>query len=235
MASTAALVAGLQILAAVPAAAQGPNYHGKVTIGEYQTSGDSSMDMNVRYSRSDWTAWLGYYSSSDIREGRTGIEYDFRKDWLYVVPSAQAATKGFLGGTVYAEVGRRIYAIAGLSRTNLKPYVNLTFDPNDSWQAGAGMHFNDIVTIGLFTIWDNRLGTGQQITHAFVRRRLGELQRLTLDTSYKSGRGDDLMYVSGVAVSVEYDMHRWFVKIAGDQHANFGPDTMYRFGGGLRV
>ena len=35
-------------------------------------------------------------------------------------------------------------------------------------------------------------------------------------------------------VRMEYDWHRWFVKLARDQHVNFSPATMWRAGGGLR-
>ena len=33
---------------------------------------------------------------------------------------------------------------------------------------------------------------------------------------------------------LEYDWGRYFMKLAGDQHANFGAKTMYRFGGCVR-
>jgi hypothetical protein len=32
---------------------------------------------------------------------------------------------------------------------------------------------------------------------------------------------------------MEYDWHRWFVKLARDAHVNFTPDTMWRAGGGV--
>src|SRR5262249_22486566 len=115
-----------------------------------------------------------------------------------------------------------------------KPYVNLTFDPNESWQLGAGTHMSERSTVSFFTIWDNRLATGQQVTHLSIRRRFAAMQRLTIDVSYKSGRGDEGLYLRGGAAAVEYDWRRWFAKAARDQHANFGIGTMWRFGGGLR-
>src|SRR6185369_13174964 len=116
----------------------------------------------------------------------------------------------------------------------LKPYVNLTFDPNESWQFGAGSHVGKAGTASLYTIWDNRLGTGQEITHASIRWRFEHVQRVTIDVSYKSGHGDGGAYLRGGAAAVEYDWHRWFAKAARDEHANFSLDTMWRFGGGLR-
>jgi hypothetical protein len=217
----------------VPAKAQ--DYHGKATMALYHAGDTTSTDLNVRYSLAGWTGWLGYYGATDdTRQARAGIEYDFRRPGVYLVPSAQIASQGFLGGSMYAEVGRPIYLVAGFSRTDLKPYTNLTFDPNESWQLGAGVHLNDTDSVSVFTIWDNRLDTGQQITHAVIRHELPHTRRLTVDVSYKSGHGDDGAYVRGGAESLEYDWHRYFVKLARDQHANYGEPTMWRFGGGFR-
>jgi hypothetical protein len=123
---------------------------------------------------------------------------------------------------------------AGASRTNLKPYANLTFDPNESWQLGAGAHLGKADSITAFAIWDNRLHTGQQNSHLLFRHYLPHSRRLTVDVSYKSGRDDDGVYIRGSAQAMEYDWHRWFVKLARDQHVNFTPATMWRAGGGLR-
>lgn len=215
--------------------AQEADYHGKLTMGSYNTTSDSSFDANTRYSLGDWTGWVGYYASTDgTRQGRFGVEYDWRWRQLYLVPSVQAASKGFFGATIYAEVGNPVYLVAGASRTNLQPYVNLTFDPNESWQLGAGTHVGKSDTIALFTIWDNRLDTGQQVTHLVVRHHFVRAERLTVDVSYKSGHGDEGTYLRAGAATVEYDWGRWFAKAAVDGHANFGTETMWRFGGGVR-
>ena len=89
-------------------------------------------------------------------------------------------------------------------------------------------------TVALFTVWDNRLNTGQQITHLAVRHRMEHAQRVTVDVSYKSGHDDSGTYVTGTAEAIEYDRGRWFAKGARDAHANFEPDTMWRLGGGVR-
>ena len=220
---------------AAPSFAQATGEHAKLTFGDYLIAEQSSLDVNLRYSLGDWTGWAGYYApTSGARQGRVGIEYDLRTRWLFLVPSAQAASAGFYGGSVYSEVGRRLYLVAGASRTNLRPYVNLNFDPNESWQLGGGAHVGTADAIALFSIWDNRLHTGQRNTHVTVRHHIAASQRLTLDTSYKSGRGDEGASVHGGAIAVEYDWRRWFAKVARDQHANYGPSTMWRVGGGLR-
>jgi hypothetical protein len=230
-----ALLAMMCVAWAPVARAQAPDYHAKVTFGNYYQGGNASLDTNLRYSRAEWTGWIGYYTSTaSVQQARTGIEYDMRWRWLYLVPSVQAATHEFLGGTAYAEIGGSVYAIAGLSRTDLKPYVNLTFDPNESWQAGVGVHIDAQDTMSLYSIWDNRLGTGQQVTHFVLRRRLARSRRITVDASYKSGHGEGGAYMHGGAGTLEFDRGRWFTKIAGDQHANFAEATMWRLGGGFR-
>ena len=54
---------------------------------------------------------------------------------MSVVPSVQAATHRFVGATIYGEVGRSFFGIGGMGRTNLRPYWNLGFDPNDYVEA----------------------------------------------------------------------------------------------------
>lgn len=215
---------------------QGPDYHAKLTFAGYRAGGEFSGDVNLRYTVGEWTGWAGYFATEEgfpIRQGRVGIEYDWKTPWLFLVPSAQKASDGFYGGSIYSEIGPTVYAIAGVSRTNLGPYANLTFDPNDSWQLGAGVHFGAGDTAAIYTVWDNRLNTGQQITHAVVKHHW-QAYRITVDVSYKSGHGDDNVYLRGGAVAIEYDWKRWFVKGAVDQHVNFSEPTMTRLGGGVR-
>jgi hypothetical protein len=214
--------------------ARAQDYHGKATMAVYEAGGNPSLDLNVRYSSGDFTSWAGYYGTSENdHQGRAGVEYDLKRSNLFLVPSVQIASHGFVGGSVYSEIGPTVYLIAGASRTNLHPYANLTFDPNESWQLGAGWHMGDDSLAG-YTIWDNRLGTGQQITHLILKHYMPRKRRITLDISYKSGHGDDGVYVHGLAEQVEYDRRRWFAKGAVDAHANYGPDTMVRIGGGFR-
>ena len=224
-------------LVSMPASAQTEeNYHGKVTFGVYTSGGQSAVDINARYSAGNWTGWLGLYGPhSEIgSQARAGLEYDMRRRRMLLIPSIQAASATFLGGSLYSEIGGTVYAIAGLSRTNLKPYVNLNFDPNESWQLGVGAHFQRTNSVSAYTVWDNRLHTGQQNTHLLVRHYFAGPQRITLDASYKSGRGDSGEFVRGTAIATEIDWHRWFVKAARDAHVNYTAATMWRFGGGAR-
>jgi hypothetical protein len=228
-------VCAIAWLASTPAHAQVQDYQGKLTVGVYATDEHTTTDVNVRYSSGDWTGWLGWYGpQSDVRQGRAGLEYDLRQRRIVLIPSIQAASASFVGGSIYSEIGQAVYAIVGVSRTNLKPYTNLNFDPNESWQLGAGTHFGRADTVAAFIIWDNRLDTAQQNSHVVVRHYFAGQNRVTLDASYKSGRGDPGAFVRGTAVATEIDWHRWFVKAARDAHVNYTAETMWRFGGGMR-
>ena len=218
-----------------PADAQAQDYRGKLTFGLYASDDQTTVDVNARYAAKAWTGWLGWYGpQSDVRQPRAGLEYDLRRRRLLLIPSLQVASRTFVGGSIYAEIGEAVYAITGVSRTDLKPYVNLNFDPNDSWQLGIGAHVGRADSVAAFTIWDNRLQTAQQNSHVVVRHYFAGPRRITLDLSYKSGRGDAGTFVRGAAVATELDWHRWFAKGARDVHANYGAPTMWRFGGGMR-
>src|SRR5690348_392577 len=144
-------------------AADAQDYRGKLTAAVYTADDQVTTDLNVRYASHQWTGWVGWYGpQDDIRQSRAGIEYDLKHEWLVLVPSVQVASRSFVGGSVYSETGRGVYLIAGASRTNLKPYANLTFDPNESWQLGAGVHIGKSDSVAAYAIWDNRLDTGQQ-------------------------------------------------------------------------
>jgi len=215
--------------------ADAQEYRGKATVGVYSAKKEVTADVNVRYSSHDWTGWVGWYGpQSDLRQGRAGIEFDLKRPRLVLVPSLQVASGSFVGGSVYSEVGGAVYLVAGASRTNLKPYANLTFDPNESWQLGAGVHFSAADSVAAFAIWDNRLDTGQQNSHVVFRHYLPHERRLAVDLSYKSGHDDAGEYVRGSGQAMEYDWHRWFMKLARDQHVNFTAATMWRAGGGVR-
>ena len=115
---------------------------------------------------------------------------DYHSHWLTIVPSVQAATHDFLGATIYAEAGGHIFRDWREGRTNLNPYWNLGFDPNDYVQFGAGYRDESGNTISAYAIHDDRLDTGQTNTHLTIRRYLPHEWRLTLDTVYEQGRGE---------------------------------------------
>ena len=68
----------------------------------------------------------------------------------------QAATHDFVGATLYAEAGARLFAIRGFGRTNLRPYWNLGFDPNVYLQFGAATAAPRSV-VSVYAIHDDRL------------------------------------------------------------------------------
>jgi len=208
----------------------------KLTLAYYAfSSGTRGMDVNLRHTFKRMTAWVGTYHEDDgFNQTRVGWEYDYRNRWLTIVPSVQAATHDFLGATIYAEAGVSFFAIGGMGRTNLNPYWNLGFDPNDYIQFGAGYRDASGNTISAYAIHDDRLDTGQTNTHLTVRRYLPHEWRLTVDTVYQQGRGDEDIEVKSLAVSVDVDWRRWFVRVAEDPHVNYTPDRQLRFAGGLR-
>jgi hypothetical protein len=149
--------------------------------------------------------------------------------------SAQAATRGFLGGSAQANVGGDTYAIVGFGRTNLRPYYNLNFDPNDAVTFGIGS--KSLVTDGelsLYRVQDDRLHTHQRITHALLKYHLSERSRLTVDASYKSGLADDNVFVHGYGLALEYDYARVFCKLARERAVNFTHVDQTRVSVGLR-
>src|SRR5262245_39213492 len=208
----------------------------KLTLGWYEfSSGTTGVDVNLRHTFKTMTGWLGTYHEDDgFDQTRIGYEYDYRSKWLTLVPSVQAATHSFFGGTVYGEVGSRLFAIGGWGRTNLHPYWNLGFDPNDYAQFGAGYRDTAGNTISVNAIHDIRLGTGQTNTHLIFRRYLPDTWRLTIDAVNERGRGDEGVEIRSWSASVDVDWRQWFVRVAEDPHVNYTPDRQIRVAGGLR-
>ena len=110
------------VVALTRARAEAQDYQGKLTVAVYTADSRVTTDLNVRYASHDWTGWVGWYGpQSEVRQSRAGIEYDFKRQGLVLVPSMQVASQSFVGGTIYSEVGQSVYLVAGVSRTNLKP------------------------------------------------------------------------------------------------------------------
>jgi hypothetical protein len=121
-----------------------------------------------------------------------------------------------------------------MGRTNLGPYWNLGFDPNDYVQFGAGYHDLSGNTVLAYAIRDNRLSTGQTNTHVFFRRYLPNSWRLTIDVVSERGNGDAGLVVNAWAVSVDVDWRQWFLRVAEDPHVNYTPDRQLRVATGVR-
>jgi len=208
----------------------------KLTLSYYYfSSGNKGVDLNLRHSFESSTGWIGAYRETDgFDQLRTGWEYDLRREWFTIIPSVQAATHGFLAASIYSEAGQGIYAIMGLGRTNLQPYWNPGFDPNDYVQYGVGYRDRTGNTASVFAIRDNRLGTGQTNTHVFLRRYLPDDWRLSLDVVRKRGYGDDGLAVNAWSATFGADWQRWFVRMGVDPYVNYTPERQVRVAGGLR-
>jgi len=238
------LTALLTVLLAATAASAADNHatappdppSNKLTFAYYAfSSGTHGVDINLRHSFATSTAWVGGYHETDgFDQARVGWEYDYTHAWLTLVPSLQAASHGFVGGTIYGEAGRHLFAIGGAGRTNLAPYWNLGFDPNDYVQFGGGYRDDRGNTASVFAIHDNRLDTGQTNTHMYFRRHVGRDWRWTVDVVREHGTGEDGLLVRAWAGSVDTDWRRWFVRVSGDEHVNYTAEHQVRIAGGLR-
>ena len=121
------------LFVAIPPTAIAAEPLNKLTVSYYNfSSGKDGFDANLRHTFKSSTAWIGgYREGGGFDQARVGYQYDYHHEWLTFVPSAQAASRGFLGASLYGEAGRRIFGIAGMGRTNLRPYWNLGFHPRD--------------------------------------------------------------------------------------------------------
>jgi hypothetical protein len=196
----------------------------------------TAYDVNVRANVGPHAAWVGYYQrASEFRQTRVGYEHSLELPFGRLVPSFQYATRGFLGGSVNAEVGELHFLLAGFGRTNKKDYYNLNFDPNDAITLGAGTRALPKTSLSLFQVRDDRLGTGQRVIHLVARIKPDERTRWTIDGFYKQGRSpDDDEIVRGKGIAITYDYDRYFVRVANDPYVNFTHTHMVRVAAGVR-
>lgn len=230
---------GLVLAAAVPALAQNSEPF-KLTVGRYQSSADGpaaslSTDVNLRHSSRLGNVWYGHYvaPAEQLTQDRLGWDRSFGLGALRVSPSAQVATGGAWNGSFTVETGTRWYAGAGLGRTNLRPTVNLNFDPNDAWSLSGGYRWAEGAALGLVYVRDNRANPDQQHLHLLWRTTLADAHRLTVDLLHKRGlvEGEP---ISRTGLSVAYDWPRWFVRVSYDPRVNFTTQDMWRLSGGTR-
>ena len=195
-----------------------------------------ATDLNLRANLGPHALWIGQYKAPGFGEQwRTGYEYTDSPDWGQLVYSLQAAERGFAGGAVTAQIGHELYAIAGWGRTNLRPYYNLNFDPNDALTVGVGGWWGQRHQISLYRIRDDRLHTGQQVTHLVWRYHFDEVHRLTMDLADKRGRTEASgPWLQGSSLSLTWDWRGHFVRAAVDQKVNFTDDTQKRLSAGWR-
>jgi hypothetical protein len=195
----------------------------KLSMGAYAYSDNTvGKDLNLRWEQGRTHAWLGYYTDPSFgHQTRAGFDHTFvLAPAALMQVSLQAANQGFFGGSVLFVLGDPWFVVAGLGRTNLHPYFNLNFDPNDAITAGFGWKGQGDTALAMTVVADDRLGTGQRVWHVFGRTRLADTMRVTVDVNYKTGEGDSGP-VHGWGASATLDFPRWFIRLARDQKQNF--------------
>ena len=226
----------------------------KLTLGRYHLDSAGSAgpstdgtDLNLRWRRDARSLWLGLYQQPGFgRQWRVGWD----DQWplapgaalalslpdslpLQLLPSLQAASGGFVGGSLGVQAGAPFYAQVGIGRTNLKPYANLNFDPNDALTLALGWQGEGSRQIALSVIADDRLGTGQQHHHLTLRWPLPTGCRLSADLLHKQGQGD-AGPVNAWGWSLGLDGAAWFARLARDPKQNFSSQDAWRVSGGRR-
>jgi hypothetical protein len=211
----------------------------KFTAGRYRLTGGglppaTGIDLNLRSTSSLGNAWIGWYGQD--RDGphqwRAGWDRFFDVGPLRVQPSVQVASGGFRGGSLYAEAGETWFAGAGFGRTNLQPYVNLNFDPNDMVMLAAGRKWGDD-KLTVLLVADNRENPDQRNLHFNWKTERAGHERLTLDLLAKRGLVDGEL-TRRLGWSVTYDWPRWFLRAAWDPKVNFSTQDMLRLSAGTR-
>ena len=230
-----ALFATVTTLASGSARAEDDSPAFKLTATGFKFSeSGSGVDINLRHSSDFGNAWIGYFRAPklDANQWRGGWDRSFGEA-IRFQPSAQIASGGFVGGSINLETGERWFAGVGFGRTNLRPYYNLNFDPNDSWSLAAGYRGENGQSYSASYIRDNRENPDQQHFHLTSRTALAGKERLTLDLLYKRGLVDG-QRINKAGGTVTYDWPKFFVRVAYDPNTNFTPDNVWRFSVGTR-
>jgi len=211
-------------------------FKSKLTFEIYFTNGAAAYDLKLRHQFGQLTAWIaGFYYPGNSKLLRVGAQYDYRKAWFHFVPTVEVATSKAVTGSLYSELGAgKTFAIAGVSRTNLKAFFDLFWDPSESVQLGIGHKLSSYNRIQAYTIFDVRLHTGQQNTHVLWRHKLNANNGITFDGVFKSGHADSGKFIRDAGIGVYYDRPKWFWKLYYDPHVNFSSHTMVRAGIGVK-
>ncbi len=218
---------------ALASADEGPAF--KVTAGYFHLSeSGNGLDLNVRHSSDYGNAWVGFFHAPrlDANQWRTGWDNSFGNT-VRIQPSVQAASGGFVGGSLNIETGRTWVVGTGFGRTNLRPYYNLNFDPNDSWSLMGGYRGEASLSVIASYVRDNRENPDQQHFHLTLRTALPESERVTFDVLYKRGLVEGAR-INKVGATLTYDWPRYFVRLAFDPNTNFTLDNVWRFSAGMR-
>ncbi|MBC7715846.1 MAG: hypothetical protein H7143_02835 [Pseudorhodobacter sp.] len=208
----------------------------KLTLGEYRyNQGGDGHDVNLRWRHDDSNFWVGAYRDPNFgSQLRIGMDTSLTLGGsASLQPSIQVASGGFVGGSLNFQVGDPWFALMGVGQTNLKPYFNLNFDPNDAITAALGWHGENGRTLSLMLVADDRLHTGQKDWHLYSRWPLSNDLRGTFDVLRKTGEGD-AGYVRGWGWSATLDFPTWFMRLARDPQQNFSTQDATRISFGVR-
>ena len=210
----------------------------KLTYTHHRAEAErDGADLNLRGTVDATVFWLGHYRRADeFQQTRTGLEQTLSFDWGKLLLSGQAATRGFLGFATQAEIGGgRVRLLAGFGRTDLKPYYNLNFDPNDAVTLGAVADLPDGMRATVYAVHDDRLHTGQTVLHALLRTSENPANRWTFDLMQRRGPlGDGGERAHRTGLGVTYDRAPYFGRVVYDPNANFSGHDMLRLGMGIR-
>ena len=211
-------------------------YKSKLTFGVYFIRGDRAYDLNLRHQLGPFTVWIaGFYDPKSNKLIRVGAQFDYKKAWFHFVPTLEVATTKGVSGSLYSELGSgKTFAVAGVSRTNLKAFFDLFWDPSESVQLGIGHKISSYDRLQAYTIFDVRLHTEQQNTHVVWRHKLNANNGITFDGVFKSGHTDSGQFIRAVGLGVYYDRPHWFWKLYYDPYVNFANHTMVRTGIGFK-
>lgn len=210
----------------------------KLTASQFQSRpGAAAYDINLRGSAGDTAFWIGHFQrGADFRQARFGLERWHEIPAGRLLTTVQLAQGAYVNASVQLEAGQAaIKPLLGFSRTNLRDYFNIDFNPNDAFLVGAALDAADGTRWSLYAVQDNRIVPGQRVTHLNYRPAFTEGRRLMLDVFFRSGRipetGEKL---SALGVAATWDVKPMFLKIALDRRANFGDADMVRVSAGTR-
>lgn len=209
----------------------------KLTLSHYSTDSIKANDINLRASKSNQTVWLGYYAenSANFDQLRFGYERTDTLPYTKLISSLQIAGHGFLGWSENAEIGSPFFVLAGIGRTNLRPYNNINFDPNDAITYGVGWRNAEDTSISLYAVRDDRVNNGQQIAHLVFRQSFQHAQRLTLDIFNKTGPNDAMNEsINATGSAITYDISQYSLRFAYEPKVNFSQENMLRLSAAFR-
>ncbi|MEO7405244.1 MAG: hypothetical protein ABIU95_16405 [Burkholderiales bacterium] len=192
-------------------------------------------DTNLRHHSTIGSVWAGLYHGQDSASAwRLGWDRAFDLGWPRITPSVQLAQGGFIGSSILLEAGEPWFVATGLGRTNLRPYVNLNFDPNDAITYAVGRRLESGEVLALQMIRDNRQNPGDRHIHLYWRQPTGGKDRLTVDVLFKQGTVNDERF-RRIGLALTYDWPIITLRIAWDPKVNFTPENQVRASIGWRL